>query len=125
MKLKLTKISLIIISIILIASCSKNNVLDDYINTEWITEDNALTLRFIETDKLSIEGITKPFLDDKDIEKMKKYKDYYNTGVFENIKIDKEDDKIRIYNKDELDLTFEIIYENEFKDSEGNIFKKK
>lgn len=116
------------LSSILLVSCSdKNNIIEfsTITNTTWISEDNALVLKFGENN-LSIEMNVKPTMEESDFNKLNKYKDIYTLGNFEDIKIEKseENNDLRVYN-DDLNISFEIISKNKIKDESDNIFSKK
>src|SRR5699024_10912247 len=104
---------------------SSNNAIKDFSDTTWKSDDNFLILEFLE-DELSINVNIKPDIGESDLEKGKNYNDIYDEGVYKNIKIEKdENNTLRIFNKDDLDLKFNIISKTEMEDEKGNIFTKR
>jgi len=118
-------ILLCLVLTLLFVACSSNNAIKDFSDTTWKSDDNFLILEFLE-DELSINVNIKPDIGESDLEKGKNYNDIYDEGVYKNIKIEKdENNTLRIFNKDDLDLKFNIISKTEMEDEKGNIFTKR
>lgn len=115
---------LCIIIISLGAACSKEDITGGFANTRWVSSDNVFVLEFIDKTLVIKDGNIKPDMDGKDFEKYENYKDLYEVGTYEKVRVEKDGDNIKVSNKDGLDLEFESISDDEVKDKEGNIFKK-
>lgn len=101
-----------------------SNTTKEFSNTTWESSDKLLALKFT-SDSLSIDINVKPDINETDIEKGKKYEEIYDMGTHKNVKVEKNDNNIKIFNKDGLNLEFEIISESEIKDKDNNVFNKK
>ncbi|MBU3206475.1 hypothetical protein [Clostridium algidicarnis] len=121
---KKTLLFLCLIIFSLSVACSNKNITKEFSNTTWESSDKLLALKFT-SDSLSIDINVKPDINETDIEKGKKYEEIYDMGAHKNVKVEKNDNNIKIFNKDGLSLEFEIISESEIKDKDNNVFKKK
>lgn len=124
---KLSKKTLLFLCLIIFSlsvACSNKNITEEFSNTTWESSDKLLALKFT-SDSLSIDINVKPDINMTDIEKGKKYEDIYDMGAHKNVKVEKNDNNIKIFNKDGLNLEFEIISESEIKDKDNNVFNKK
>ncbi|MBU3204381.1 hypothetical protein [Clostridium algidicarnis] len=124
---KLNKKTLLFLCLIIFSlsvACSNKNITEEFSNTTWESSDKLLALKFT-SDSLSIDINVKPNINETDIEKGKKYEELYDMGTHKNVKVEKNDNNIKIFNKDGLNLEFEIISESEIKDKDNNVFKKK
>ncbi|MBU3192452.1 hypothetical protein [Clostridium algidicarnis] len=124
---KLSKKTLLFLCLIIFSlsvACSNKNITEEFSNTTWESSDKLLALKFT-SDSLSIDINVKPDINETDIEKGKKYEEIYDMGTHKNVKVEKNDNNIKIFNKDGLNLEFEIISESEIKDKDNNVFKKK
>lgn len=133
-KYLIKKNSLLIIFIIcllfLVTSCSKNSdetkdISDEFENTTWETGKHSMYLRFY-PNAVDVNIKVTPDMEPSDIDLDNFDLDKYIMGLHENIFIEKHGkDIIKIYNDNDLNLEFKIISDNEMKDSDGNIFKKR
>ncbi|WP_029451230.1 hypothetical protein [Clostridium algidicarnis] len=124
---KLSKKTLLFLCLIILSfsvACSNKNITEEFSNTTWESSDKLLALKFT-SDSLSIDINVKPNINETDIEKGKKYEEIYDMGTHKNVKVEKNDNNIKIFNKDGLNLEFEIISESEIKDKDNNVFNKK
>lgn len=124
---KLNKKALLFLCLIIFSlsvACSNKNITEEFSNTTWESSDKLLALKFT-SDSLSIDINVKPDINETDIEKGKKYEEIYDMGTHKNVKVEKNDNNIKIFNKDGLNLEFEIISESEIKDKDNNVFKNK
>lgn len=118
---------LLILCLIIISlgvACSKEDITEEFTNTRWVSSDNVFVLEFADKTLIIEDENVKLDMDEKDFEKYESYKDIYEIGVYEKVKVEKDGDNIKISNKDGLDLEFESISDDEVKDKEGNIFKR-
>lgn len=118
--------------LVVATSCSNDaneikDVTSEFENTTWKTGKNSIYLRF-DYNEVAINVEVTPETEPSDLnENLDNFNsDKYIIGYHKNVTVEKHGkDTIKIFNDEDLDLEFEMISDNEMKDSNENILKKK
>lgn len=126
---KMNLLIVFVILMVLVSSCSKDSskgkdILREFEDTLWESGKGSIYLEFF-PDTVNINIKVSPSTEPSDINLEGFDLEKYKIGTWEDISIEKQGkDNIKIFN-DDISLEFEIISDNEIKDSDGNIFKKR